>query len=314
MKWLARRGLLREEDASNEAPSYSPREAVTLAGMSRGTLETAKDSGEPAEPELAERRPRVTDAVVHERFNLHASAAVSAHEDLGRERLCRYLARPAFSLARFGLRRDGMVVYRMKKAGRGRIKQRVMTPVECLARLAAMVPPPRYPLLRLHGVLAPRHAWRARVVPRPRESHAGCMKSSTREVSTTTSFAEAWAGIVTPHERRPPPVSIGSGEAALVPSEEVVKTRTLLATGAAVQVAPNILSIVHWERLLGGELYAPLSRLDWATLLRRTFDLDLKNCALCGGPMSVRAVVTDPSSVARLLGALRRSRDPPVAA
>jgi hypothetical protein len=55
---------------------------------------------------------------------LHASVHLAAHDDLGRERLCRYLARPAFSLARFGVRRDGLVVYRVKKAGRGRVKQR----------------------------------------------------------------------------------------------------------------------------------------------------------------------------------------------
>ena len=41
------------------------------------------------------------------------------------------------------------VVYRVTNAGRGRVKQRVMSPLECLARLA------------------PRHPWRARVVPRP---------------------------------------------------------------------------------------------------------------------------------------------------
>jgi len=64
-----------------------------------GTLETAKDTGEPAEPERAEPPPRVTDAAVHERFNLHASVHLPAHDDLARERLCRYLARPAFSLA-----------------------------------------------------------------------------------------------------------------------------------------------------------------------------------------------------------------------
>ena len=57
MKWLARRGLLREADASNEAPSYSAGEAMTLAGMQRGTLETAKDTGERAEHELAEAPP-----------------------------------------------------------------------------------------------------------------------------------------------------------------------------------------------------------------------------------------------------------------
>ena len=318
VKWLGRRGLLRDVDASNEAPSYSASEALTLAGMQRGTLETAKDSGEPAEPELSAAPPRVRDAAVHERFNVHASVHLAAHDDLGRERLCRYLARPAFSLARLGVRRDGLVVYRVKNAGRGRIKQRVMSPLECLARLAAMVPPPRYPLVRLHGVLAPRHPWRARVVPRPPESYAGCTKSSSTKKKSSPSAGEATAepgaAGVARIERPGPSVQSGTGEAALVPTAEVVPTSTLLVTGAASRVAPNILSIAHWDRLLGGELYAPLSRVDWATLLRRTFDVDVKRCTGCGGRMTVRAVVTDPASIARLLGALRRSRDPPVAA
>ena len=284
------------------------------AARTRGTLETAKDTGELAHPELPHPPPRLMDAVVHERFNLHASVHLAAHDDLGRERLCRYLARPAFSLARFGVRRDGLVVYRVKNAGRGRVKQRVMTPVECLARLAAMVPPPRYPLLRLHGVLAPRHAWRALVVPRPPESYAGCMKSARK--------SDARAG----DEPRPcgaaPPARVEPGAVpsfaleglAIAPSAETVRTSTLVATGAASSVAPNILSIAHWERLLGGELYAPISRLDWATLLRRTFDIDVKHCCSCGARMTVRAVVTDAASIAKLLTALRRSRDPPVAA
>ena len=323
MKWLARRGLLREADASNEAPSYSAGEAMTLAGMQRGTLETAKDTGERAEHELAEPPPRVTDAAVHERFNLHASVHVPAHDDLARERLCRYLARPAFSLARLGVRRDGLVVYRVKNAGRGRVKQRVMSPVECLARLAAMVPPPRYPLLRLHGVLAPRHPWRARVVPRPPESQAGCATVSSKKKSTSSvaeAGAELAAAVVSRIERPGlgPCAQNGTGEAALVATASAVPTSvptsTLLVTGAALQVAPNILSIAHWDRLLGGALYAPLSRVDWATLLRRTFDVDVKRCTGCAGRMTVRAVVTDPASIARLLGALRRSRDPPVAA
>jgi hypothetical protein len=68
-----RRGLLRDADVSNEAPSYSAGEALTVAGMQRGTLETARDTGELAEPELALPPPRLTDAAVHERFSLHAS-------------------------------------------------------------------------------------------------------------------------------------------------------------------------------------------------------------------------------------------------
>ena len=93
-----------------------------------------------------------------------------------------------------------------------------------------------------------------------------------------------------------------------------VATTTLTTTGAAELVAPNVLSIAHWHRILGGELYAPISRVDWATLLRRTFDVDVKSCAACGGRMTLRAVVTDPASIAKLLAALRRPRAPPVAA
>lgn len=48
--------------------------------------------------------------------------------------------------------------------------------------------------------------------------------------------------------------------------------------------------------------------------MRRTFDVDVKRCLGCGGRMTVRAVVTDAATLARLLGALRRPRDPPAAA
>jgi hypothetical protein len=39
-----------------------------------------------------------------------------------------------------------------------------MTPVQFLARLAALVPPPRHPLVRFCGVWAPHSQWRSRVV------------------------------------------------------------------------------------------------------------------------------------------------------
>ena len=41
-----------------------------------------------------------------------------------------------------------------------------MTPVEFLARLASLVPPPRIPLVRYFGVLAPNSPYRDRVVPK----------------------------------------------------------------------------------------------------------------------------------------------------
>jgi hypothetical protein len=63
-----------------------------------------------------------------------------------------------------------------------------MTSLEFMARLAALVPPPRLPLLRYHGVFAPRSPWRREVVPRPRDPRRGpCVPPPVRGdgVSTT---------------------------------------------------------------------------------------------------------------------------------
>jgi hypothetical protein len=35
-----------------------------------------------------------------------------------------------------------------------------------------------------------------------------------------------------------------------------------------------VLSVAHWDRVLGGLLYATSLRLDWARLLQRTFQID----------------------------------------
>ena len=318
MKWLSRRGRLRDADDaddSNAAREVSPAEALATAGMQRGNLVTvrARDDGEDDdEPSLATQTPsRVTDAVTHERFNLHASVHIEAHDDLGRERLCRYLNRPAFSLARLRVRRDGNVSYRVKKATRGRVTQRVMTPIEALARLAALVPPPRYPLLRFHGVVAPRHRWRDRVVPRPPVRAPLCKGEGAAEHGD----AEAASGVTTtpPTPRVLEALEAGDGRAAFV-LDALVATRALTTTGIAEQVAPNVLSLAHWDRLLDGELYASSTRLDWRTLLKRTFDIDLRVCVRCGGRLTVRAVVTAPAAIAKMLAALRRPRAPPAAA
>ncbi len=42
-----------------------------------------------------------------------------------------------------------------------------MSPERFLARLCALVPPPGAHTVRYYGVLAPRHALRARIIPTP---------------------------------------------------------------------------------------------------------------------------------------------------
>jgi len=77
------------------------------------------------------------------------------------------MARPAVAAGRVSVLPDGNVAYRVKAPRSGAATHRVMTPMEFMARLAALVAPPRTPLVRYHGVLAPNSPWRVAVVPLP---------------------------------------------------------------------------------------------------------------------------------------------------
>jgi Putative transposase len=160
--WLRRRGLLDErpaEERSNEAPEPAAIEACAAIAMQRGAHATLPSEGDDAEEAALE--------FERDGFNLHAGVRIEAGDDVGRERLCRYGARPALSLQRLPRLPGGRFAYRVKYARGGRAKHRVMTSMELLARLAALIPPPRHPLVGYSGVIAPRSAWRKDVVPKP---------------------------------------------------------------------------------------------------------------------------------------------------
>ncbi len=70
--------------------------------------------------------------------------------------------------------------------------------------------------------------------------------------------------------------------------------------GADVPI-PNVLSARHLARIGGGLLYAATSNVPWATLLARTFDVDVEACARCSGRLEVRAVVTDHAIARKIL-------------
>jgi hypothetical protein len=76
-------------------------------------------------------------------------------------------------------------------------------------------------------------------------------------------------------------------------------------------LAPHIVSVHHWDRLLGGLLYAVTPRIDWATLLRRSMAVDALQCPKCDGTLRVLAVITDREPVQRILSHLGMPTRPP---
>ncbi len=88
-------------------------------------------------------------------FSLHAAVRCAVDDRKALEQLCRYITRPALANERVQTNAAGQVVLKLKTAWRDGTTHLVMSPLEFMQRLAALVPRPRLHLIRFHGVLAP---------------------------------------------------------------------------------------------------------------------------------------------------------------
>jgi hypothetical protein len=96
-------------------------------------------------------------------FSVDGSVRIEAADRAGRERLLRYCARPSFALDRLRELDPERLLYEGTKPGPGGSGPLLLTPLELLDRLAALVPPPRVHRHRYFGVLAPNAPLRAAV-------------------------------------------------------------------------------------------------------------------------------------------------------
>jgi hypothetical protein len=87
-------------------------------------------------------------------FSVDGSVRIEAADRAGRERLLRYCARPPFALDRLRELDPERLLYEGTKPGPGGGGPLLLTPLELIDRLAALVPPPRIHRPRHFGVLA----------------------------------------------------------------------------------------------------------------------------------------------------------------
>ena len=71
-------------------------------------------------------------------FSLHAGVSCEGHQKEKRERLCRYISRPAVAVPRLSLSSTGKVVYTLKTPYRDGTTQVAFEPVDFIARLSAL--------------------------------------------------------------------------------------------------------------------------------------------------------------------------------
>ena len=153
-------------------------------------------------------------------FNLHASTKVAVPRDFGtdsptpptprasrspvandkpgRVTLCRYILRPPLANDRLHILPDGAVRLDFKKPWSDGTTSVELAPLALIARLAALVPPPKRHLVRYFGVLSSHSSLGDQVVPPPpRRRHRRPSRTGPRRhrgISGGLSVCEGWSG------------------------------------------------------------------------------------------------------------------------
>ena len=96
-------------------------------------------------------------------FSADAAVRIEGSDRSGLERLLRYCARPPFATERLQQRDAEHLIYEAAKPGPGGRGPQILTPLQLIDRLAALVPPPRVHRHRYYGVLAPNSPLRSAV-------------------------------------------------------------------------------------------------------------------------------------------------------
>jgi hypothetical protein len=163
---LRRRGLLDDEEGGEPDPDDA--QSLMMAASVAGRVAMGARAGR--KPRMLRGPPRHA-GVLPPRcareggFNLHAGVSVAARDKEALERLCRYTGRPALSYDRLRLRDDGHVEVRLKRPWSDGTHTLVLSGVELIERLVALIPPRRAHRVVYGGVFGPNAAWRAEIVP-----------------------------------------------------------------------------------------------------------------------------------------------------
>jgi len=183
--------------------------------------------------------------------------------------------------------RDGSVAYRLKYGSKRR-SHRIMAPLEFMARLACIIAPPRLPLTRYHGVLAPGSSWRRQIVADARAPSDACEAAHGSHAHAKPP-GKAPARVCSPAAAQP---SSSAELPQVVPEAQSPKVEPPMAD------PPK-------PRSRTSTSYVP-----WAELMRRTFGIYVLCCPVCSATMALLAVITRQDVIAKILTHVKVPREP----
>jgi hypothetical protein len=151
-RWLRRHSLLKNEAErvfSNESPELSALEVCAQGSLGLGNLVKTRGKSRMRRQNSDDdglEQSNVSGRVgASHGYSLYASNAITAGDKDARECLLRYFLRAPLSLEHLSIGPDGNVIYQVKATRHGNETQRIMSPMQFMARLVALIPPPYHP-------------------------------------------------------------------------------------------------------------------------------------------------------------------------
>jgi len=169
-----KKGIGASDDGEAEDPLM--RDTPWLAGLYahgvRGRIATGPNTGKRIRTwggggESEEAEPSARRCANVDGFSVHANVSLPAHQRAKLENLCRYMLRPPLAVERLERLPGGRLAYRMKTPWRDGTTHVIMSDGELVEKLAALVPAPRFHLVRYFGILASAAQQRPSIVPVP---------------------------------------------------------------------------------------------------------------------------------------------------
>ena len=167
IRLLTRRGIL-DGDQLDPLAEESP----FLAGVTAASVQSMIATGERAGMRVRRVLSDPAEAVrtgplcyASRGFSLHAATTVAADDRAALERLCKYVTRPPLAAGRLTKISDDLLSFRLKTPWSDGTTAILLSPIELLEKLSALVPAPRRNLVRYYGVLAPHAKDREKIVP-----------------------------------------------------------------------------------------------------------------------------------------------------
>jgi hypothetical protein len=222
-------------------------------------------------------------------FSINASVRIEENDCAGLERLLRYCARPPFALERLEELESKTIVYHLPKPDPDGRTELYLTPFELIARIAALVPPPRVHRHRYFGVLAPNAPLRAQAIALAKSEPP--QATATSQVPLVQPEANPLNPLGADASQLPQPQSLPSSlpqplQQQFRPSEPPVDP-------PLKPIRPGSVSIL------------------WAMFLARLYEISPLTCPICGGAVRILSFITEAPTIRHILEHIGEPTEPP---